>query len=280
MVTVTSDQLLTACACRSFAASVAAASPFSSMEALLSHARDVWYTQVRQPCLTTTRDTHPQTPVAGWLEAFAAHPRIGDLESLRTKYGAFADLSKGEQAAAAASATDDVLKQLQAWNARYEAKFGHIFIICAKGKRADEMLQAVKTRYNNAPLSELANAAGQQMAITELRLRDMLATATPPTGASVQRRAGHLLTQLRPGNGGATRYIFWCAACNAAPTGTTTDGTGQPRTRSPITTHVLDTAMGRPAQGVPVQLFYLEQGSQWVLIGAGATNRDGRCVGV
>ena len=45
----------------------------------------------------------PQTPITGWLEAFAAHPKIGDLEGLRKKYAgtAFGALSTGEQAGAA-----------------------------------------------------------------------------------------------------------------------------------------------------------------------------------
>lgn len=50
-----------------------------------------------------------QTPVTGWLEAFAAHPRIGDLSALRHKYGAFADSSRREQAAAV-SASDSTLQ--------------------------------------------------------------------------------------------------------------------------------------------------------------------------
>lgn len=51
----------------------------------------------------------------------------------------------------------------------------------------------------------------------------------------------------------------------------------QQRTKSPITTHVLDTSIGRPAQGVPVQLYHVQDKCKWVLIGAGATDRDGRC---
>ena len=49
-----------------------------------------------------------QTPVAGWLEAFAEHPRIGDVAGLKAKFGAFAELSRDEQSAAAATADDGV----------------------------------------------------------------------------------------------------------------------------------------------------------------------------
>jgi 2-oxo-4-hydroxy-4-carboxy--5-ureidoimidazoline (OHCU) decarboxylase len=87
-----------------------------------------------------------QTPVAGWLQAFAAHPRIGDMESMKKKFDAFTSFSQGEQATAAASASDATLQSLADWNVKYEAKFGHIFIICAAGKSADFMLDAVKTR--------------------------------------------------------------------------------------------------------------------------------------
>ena len=87
-----------------------------------------------------------QTPVTGWLEAFAAHPRIGDLDALRKKFGDFGRFSEREQGGSIVAASDDVLKELQEWNKMYESKFGHIFIVCAKGKTAPEMLQMIKFR--------------------------------------------------------------------------------------------------------------------------------------
>lgn len=113
--------------------------------------------------------------VADWLEAFAAHPRIGDVEGLRKKYGGFADMSRGEQAGASGATSSLLqaselwmlclpakagslfmlflsssrlcaLKALAEWNKRYEDRFGHIFLICASGKSAAEMLEAVKSR--------------------------------------------------------------------------------------------------------------------------------------
>lgn len=83
--------------------------------------------------------------MSGWLEAFAAHPRIGDIEGLRKKFGAFAEHSKGEQSAAA-GADETTLRLLAEWNVRYEQKFGHIFIVCATGKTAPEMLDLVRAR--------------------------------------------------------------------------------------------------------------------------------------
>jgi hypothetical protein len=68
------------------------------------------------------------------------------MESLKKKFNAFNSFSQGEQATAAASASGATLQSLADWNGKYEAKFGHIFIICAAGKSADFMLNAVKTR--------------------------------------------------------------------------------------------------------------------------------------
>ena len=51
-----------------------------------------------------------QTPVTGWLEAFAAHPRIGDMEELRARFSASAAMSREEQATAAAETDDEVLR--------------------------------------------------------------------------------------------------------------------------------------------------------------------------
>ncbi|PSC67168.1 OHCU decarboxylase [Micractinium conductrix] len=125
------EALLSCCASRAWAAGMAAGGPYSSMEELIAASRRVWW---------------QETPVTGWLEAFAAHPKIGDMEGLRTKYGgAFGKMSEGEQAGAS-GASDEVLQGLADWNARYEARFGHIFIVCATGKLAAEMLQAVQQR--------------------------------------------------------------------------------------------------------------------------------------
>lgn len=87
----------------------------------------------------------PQTPITGWLEAFAAHPRLGDRRGLAQRSGAFSDLSRDEQSSAAGAA-EATLAALTDWNARYEARFGHIFIACAAGTPADRMLAMVKQR--------------------------------------------------------------------------------------------------------------------------------------
>lgn len=105
-----------------------------------------------------------------YLEAFAHHPRIGaDLDALRARFAATAAWSQAEQAGAA-TADGETLRALQAANVAYEAQFGYLFIVCATGKSATEMLSLLEARRHNAPDVELAVAAGEQAKITRLRL--------------------------------------------------------------------------------------------------------------
>lgn len=104
-----------------------------------------------------------------WLEAFAAHPLIGDVDSLRKKYAATKKLAAGEQAGVGA-ASEATLRELAELNQTYLAKFGFIFIVFATGKSADEMLAILKSRIGNDRQQEIANAAAEQLKITRLRL--------------------------------------------------------------------------------------------------------------
>lgn len=119
-----------------------------------------------------------------WLEAFAHHPRIGDVDALRRRFGVRAGgWSEGEQAGMA-SADDDVVERLAAGNRRYEERFGYLFIVCATGKSAAEMLAILERRLPHDPATELAVAAAEQRKITQLRLEKLLADA-PPDAESV-----------------------------------------------------------------------------------------------
>jgi 2-oxo-4-hydroxy-4-carboxy-5-ureidoimidazoline decarboxylase len=109
---------------------------------------------------------------ADWLEAFAAHPRIGDVEALRKKFATTAAWCEGEQAGVQ-HASDDVLNRLASGNKAYEERFGYIFIVCATGKTAEEMLALLETRLHNDPETELPIAAGEQAKITRLRLEKL-----------------------------------------------------------------------------------------------------------
>lgn len=104
------------------------------------------------------------------LEAFSHHPEIGaDVEALRAKFGATAAWSEGEQSGAA-GASEETLLALRDGNVAYRERYGFIFIVCATGKSADEMLGLLRARLNNERAAELAIAAGEQAKITRLRL--------------------------------------------------------------------------------------------------------------
>jgi 2-oxo-4-hydroxy-4-carboxy-5-ureidoimidazoline decarboxylase len=130
--------------------------PFASRAALFGAARDVWFGLER----------------ADWLEAFGHHPTIGDRESLRERFASTAHLSEREQAGVA-GASGDVLSALADGNREYEQKFGYIFIVCATGKSAAEMLGLLRDRLPNPPETELKIATAEQAKITELRLLDL-----------------------------------------------------------------------------------------------------------
>jgi OHCU decarboxylase len=132
---------------------VRALRPFGSIEALLGAARAEWLAL---------------TP-ADWLQAFAAHPRIGDRESLARRFPESHHLAAQEQAGVA-GAGQDVLAALAAGNAAYEDKFGYIFIVCATGLDAETMLAMLRERLDNDPWTELRIAAEEQAKITALRL--------------------------------------------------------------------------------------------------------------
>ena len=140
--------------------------PFRSVEEMHIASDDVWY--------SLTEDD--------WKQAFAQHPKIGDIpperhgragKSLRKKFGSTADWAKGEQAGAM-GASEKVLKALAEGNNLYEAKFGYIFIVCATGKSAEEMLAILNKRLNNIPSEEIKIAAQEQAKITRIRLENVL----------------------------------------------------------------------------------------------------------
>ncbi|MCC6547274.1 2-oxo-4-hydroxy-4-carboxy-5-ureidoimidazoline decarboxylase [Candidatus Sumerlaeota bacterium] len=108
-----------------------------------------------------------------WLEAFAHHPKIGDLDSLRTKFAGTGDWA-GKEQSGIQRADFATLAQFAALNKEYEAKFGYIFIVCATGKTAHEMLQLLLNRLPNNPEKELRIAGGEQAKITDIRLGKLL----------------------------------------------------------------------------------------------------------
>jgi 2-oxo-4-hydroxy-4-carboxy-5-ureidoimidazoline decarboxylase len=131
--------------------------PFKTVESLLSTSESVWN----------------KCKEADWLEAFTHHPKIGDVTSLEEKYNNTKDWASDEQKSVD-SASKEVILKLSELNGLYKEKFGFIFIVCATGKSAGEMLELLKSRMDNTYEDELKIAMTEQHKITVLRLKKLL----------------------------------------------------------------------------------------------------------
>lgn len=143
--------LLLVCHSRKWATQVAAGRPYDDVDSLLVAADKTWMA------------LEPQD----WLEALDAHPRIGE------RGGKSAEFSKQEQAGVG-NAGQDVQSAIAAGNAAYEERFGHVFLISAAGRSADEILAALTDRLGNDPDTELRVAAEEHRRITRLRIERLL----------------------------------------------------------------------------------------------------------
>ena len=108
-----------------------------------------------------------------WKEAFSQHPKIGDTASLKKKFASTAQWASGEQSGVS-TASQQTIEALAEGNRKYEDKFGYIFIVCATGKTAEEMLEILTSRLSNDPKDEIEIAADEQNKITKLRLEKLL----------------------------------------------------------------------------------------------------------
>ncbi len=108
-----------------------------------------------------------------WKEAFTHHPKIGDVDSLAKKFASTSQWALGEQSGVNI-ASAETIKALAEGNRLYEEKFGYIFIVCATGKSAEEMLEILKERLRNDPAKEIKIAADEQNKITKLRIEKLL----------------------------------------------------------------------------------------------------------
>lgn len=131
--------------------------PIDDLVELLECAEEQWY------CCTE----------ADWKEAFTHHPKIGDIASLTKKFAATAQWASGEQSSVSA-ANKETIEALAKGNDLYEAKFGYIFIVCATGKSAAEMLDMLEARLGNNAEVEIKIAADEQNKITKLRLEKLV----------------------------------------------------------------------------------------------------------
>jgi 5-hydroxyisourate hydrolase/2-oxo-4-hydroxy-4-carboxy-5-ureidoimidazoline decarboxylase len=180
--------------------------PFENSTQMITQATTAWYDEC------TTHD---------WLESFTHHPKIGDTKSLQQKFA-------GAEQAGIKEASHETITELLHANNTYENKFGFIFIVCATGRPAVEMLRLLNDRIKNSAEEEINIAMGEQHKITIIRFKKLIAGAD---------------------------WDFLKS--------------------SHITTHVLDTSIGRPGQNISIRLMQ-QRGTQWQTIAQGITNEDGR----
>jgi len=180
--------------------------PFKDENDLVARAEDYWYNECTE---------------ADWLEAFTHHPRIGDVKSLAEKFA-------GKEQAAVGSASKETIGALAKTNEVYENKFGFIFIVCATGRSAEEMLRLVNDRIQNSREEEVNIAMGEQHKITIIRFKKLI------------------------------DEVNW-----------------QSLKVSQLTTHVLDTTLGKPGRDITIRLKQVVNGN-WQTMAQGVTNADGR----
>lgn len=180
--------------------------PFNSEKELVYHATITWYEQCN------SKD---------WLEAFSHHPKIGDTKSLTEKFA-------GKEQAGIAAATAETIEALANANAAYEKKFGFIFIVCATGRSAAEMLRLLEDRLSNTVEEEVNIAMGEQQKITIIRFKKLLEDAN----------------------------WDWLQPCQ-------------------LTTHVLNTSIGKPGKDITIRL-KTNISESWQTMAQGVTNADGR----
>jgi OHCU decarboxylase len=145
------------CSSRWWAEELADRRPFADVAAVLAAADDVW------------NECGPDA----WREAFAGHPRIGESKAASETSATQQKWSEGEQSVAA-RADAEIRAKLADAQQEYEARFGHIFLICATGRTAAEILAELHERMSNDPETELRVAAREQGRITKLRLEKLL----------------------------------------------------------------------------------------------------------
>jgi 2-oxo-4-hydroxy-4-carboxy-5-ureidoimidazoline decarboxylase len=171
-------------------------------------------------------------------EALAGHPPLGRPD----------DAVSAREQSAVAEAPEELRERVRERTRAYEEKFGHVFLLRAAGRTAADILAALEERIGNTPAAERARARTELAAINRLRIERLV-------GEPGAQGAGAV------GIGAASAWAP--GAVRAAPT---------------VSTHVLDTAAGRPAPDVPVALAARAgEKDPWTDVGASATDADGRC---
>jgi OHCU decarboxylase len=150
-------EFLKCCGCENWARAMTDARPFGDQDTLFQKADSVWWSLTDQD----------------WLEAFRAHPKIGEQKAAGFQSEQARNWSKQEQSAVEQTAVE-TRAALARGNQEYEERFGFIFIVCATGKSSEEMLVILNERLQNDPQTELRAAAEEQRKITRLRLEKLL----------------------------------------------------------------------------------------------------------
>ncbi|MEP6676655.1 MAG: 2-oxo-4-hydroxy-4-carboxy-5-ureidoimidazoline decarboxylase [Ferruginibacter sp.] len=204
--TAAAKELFSCCGSDHWVASMMDHFPFATAEEMIDAATHTWYDQCKK---------------TDWLASFDHHPKIGDTKSLQKKFA-------GDEQSGITQATAETITALLHANKTYENKFGFIFIVCATGKSADEMLRLLNDRINNSEKEELDIAMGEQHKITIIRLQ-----------------------KLMPEENWSFLGV------------------------SQLTTHVLDTSIGKPGYNISIRLLHCPE-DQWQVMAQGITNKDGR----
>jgi OHCU decarboxylase len=135
--------------------------PFGTLVRVLNEAEEIWWS------------LGPDD----WREAFGHHPRIGEQAAVAHQ-GAPATAWSADEQRGAATAAEDTRQALAEGNREYERRFGHIYLVCATGKSAEEMLALLRQRLSNDPATELRVAASEQAKITRLRLAKLFTSSS------------------------------------------------------------------------------------------------------
>jgi 2-oxo-4-hydroxy-4-carboxy-5-ureidoimidazoline decarboxylase len=155
-------EILPCCGSTTWANGMAARRPIPDETALLAVSDETWRNLAK----------------ADWMEAFRSHPRIGEtgMGESRTLQPAPVQASAWAQheQQSVAAASDAAKIELAKANREYEHRFNHIFIVCATGKSAEEILEILRNRLRNDQETELHAAAEQQRLITHIRLKKWL----------------------------------------------------------------------------------------------------------
>lgn len=151
------EEFLKCCGSMRWAGRMSDARPFGNLEHLTREADRIWQSLTEQD----------------WLEAFRAHPKIGERKAAAIQSPQAVSWSAQEQSQAQ-KAADETKAAIAEGNSTYEDRFGFIFIICATGKSAEEILTDLNRRLTNDAQTEMGIAAAEQQKIMHLRLEKLI----------------------------------------------------------------------------------------------------------